>query len=446
MKIVEKLVHIIYTRVFQRWFPVPRNVEEGLSRLHPGQKREQLIQSFYEEKIRLVLLICLAGVLFGGMAKLAAGKQSILRGDNSILRGGFEDGVNKIALVGKIQDREDVFQIRVAPRQLTTGEVIDYVDSFRREIGSMILGENVDLEHVITPLNLLDSYEGYPFEVSWESGDSKVLDSGGKIGTLLQDRELLLHYTLRYGQYEYKGEIPLVLHPPDRTKEEQRALELARYLEQEEENSRGQDSFVLPEKWQGSEIAWSVEGKDYSTVLWCMTPILAVLLFFLKDQDIQKELENRTDRLRQEYPELVHKLVLYIGAGMSVRGAFAKIAREYEKRREKSSEESFCGEELVLLCRQLQAGTMEDIAIDSFGRRVGVREYIRLSTLLVQNRKRGNQELLSRLLEEADTSLEEQLLSVRKSGEEAGTKLLIPMVCMLGIVMVIIMVPAFGTI
>ena len=100
----------------------------------------------------------------------------------------------------------------------------------------------------------------------------------------------------------------------------------------------------------------------------------------------------------------------------------------------------------MLLCRQLRAGTMEDIAIDSFGRRVGVREYIRLSTLLVQNRKRGNQELLSRLLDEADTSLEEQLLNVRKSGEEAGTKLLIPMVCMLGIVMVIIMVPAFGTI
>ena len=127
--------------------------------------------------------------------------------------------MSKIALVGKIQDREDVFQIRVAPRQLSTEEVIAYVDSFRREVGSMILGENADYEHVITPLNLLDSYDGYPFEVSWESEDSKVLDSGGKIGTLLQDREILLHYTLRYGQYEYKGEIPLVLRPPDRTKE-----------------------------------------------------------------------------------------------------------------------------------------------------------------------------------------------------------------------------------
>lgn len=443
---MDKLVHSIYLRFFQNHYPIPREVEDGLSRLCPGQKREQLLQRYYEEKIKLVLLVCLVGVLFGGLAAVPAGKQKLLREDNSILRGDFEDGANKITLIGKIQDREDIFRIRLEPRELTTEEVLDYVGSFRREIENLILGENEDLKHVVKPLKLQDRYEGYPFEVSWESGDSGVLDSGGKIGTLLQARELVLQYTLRYGQYEYKGEIPLILRPPDRTLEEQRALELALYLEQAEADNRKQEAYVLPEKWQGVEVAWSVEEKDYSLLLWCITPVLAVLLFFVKDQDIQKELEERTEKLQQEYPELVHMLVLYIGAGMSVRGAFSQISKEYEKRQEKASSKSFCREELLLLCRQLQAGTLEDIAIDSFGRRIGVREYIRLCTLLVQNRKRGNKELLSRLLEEANASLEEQLLTVRKSGEEAGTKLLIPMVCMLGIVMVIIMVPAFGTI
>lgn len=438
---VEKLVHLIYLRFFRRHVPVPGNVEDGLCRLYPGQKREQLIQIFYEEKIKLVLLVCLAGALFGGMAKLSAGKQSVLRGDNSILRGEFEDGANRLSLVGKIQDREDTFRIRLEPRELTTEEVLNYVSSFREEVGSLILGENEGFGQIVMPLDLQESYEGYPFEVSWESGDLKLLDSGGEIGTLLQSEEVLLQYTLRYGEYEYKGEIPLVLHPSERTEEEQKALELALYLEQSERDNRKSEVYVLPATWGESEIKWSVERKDYGAILWCMTPVLAVLLFFVKDQDIQKDLEERAEALRQEYPELVHMLVLYIGAGMSVRGAFAKIAQEYEKR-----QESFCGKELLLLCRQLQAGTMEELAIDSFGRRVGVREYIRLSTLLVQNRKRGNKELLSRLLEEADASLEGQLLSARKSGEEAGTKLLIPMVCMLGIVMVIIMVPAFGTI
>lgn len=74
-----------------------------------------------------------------------------------------------------------------------------------------------------------------------------------------------------------------------------------------------------------------------------------------------------------------------------------------------------------------------------------MQEYIRLTTLLTQNLKRGNSSLLERLREEADKVSEERLQRIRKLGEEAGTSLLVPMVMMLGVVMVIIMIPAFMT-
>ena len=50
-----------------------------------------------------------------------------------------------------------------------------------------------------------------------------------------------------------------------------------------------------------------------------------------------------------------------------------------------------------------------------------------------------------RLREENDNAIREQINRIRQIGEEASTKLLVPMVMMLGIVMVIIMIPAFGT-
>lgn len=50
-----------------------------------------------------------------------------------------------------------------------------------------------------------------------------------------------------------------------------------------------------------------------------------------------------------------------------------------------------------------------------------------------------------RLREENDNAIREQINRSRQIGEEASTKLLVPMVMMLGIVMVIIMIPAFGT-
>ena len=51
---------------------------------------------------------------------------------------------------------------------------------------------------------------------------------------------------------------------------------------------------------------------------------------------------------------------------------------------------------------------------------------------------------MERLREEADKSAAERLQQSKKLGEEAGTKLLVPMVLMLAVVMAIIMIPAMS--
>lgn len=50
---------------------------------------------------------------------------------------------------------------------------------------------------------------------------------------------------------------------------------------------------------------------------------------------------------------------------------------------------------------------------------------------------------MRQLLEkEADITMQQRKNMAKKQGEEAGTKMLLPMMMMLGIVMVIVMVPA----
>lgn len=100
--------------------------------------------------------------------------------------------------------------------------------------------------------------------------------------------------------------------------------------------------------------------------------------------------------------------------------------------------------EMLYTCRELRSGTSEGVCYEHFGRRTGLQEYIRLCTLLTQNLKKGNSTLLERLREESDRAAEERLQQGRKLGEEAGTKLLVPMVLMLAVVMAVIMVPAFA--
>ena len=101
---------------------------------------------------------------------------------------------------------------------------------------------------------------------------------------------------------------------------------------------------------------------------------------------------------------------------------------------------------MVYTCRELLSGVSEGAAYEHFGRRTGLQEYIRLSTLLMQNLKRGNGTLLERLQEETQKANEERLQQGRKLGEEAGTKLLVPMVLLLAVVMIVLMIPAFAAI
>ena len=64
---------------------------------------------------------------------------------------------------------------------------------------------------------------------------------------------------------------------------------------------------------------------------------------------------------------------------------------------------------------------------------------------MVQNVKKGNSVLLERLKEETQLAILERKNKIKTAAEEAGTKLLVPMMLMLAVVMILIMVPALNS-
>ena len=142
-----------------------------------------------------------------------------------------------------------------------------------------------------------------------------------------------------------------------------------------------------------------------------------------------------------DYPEIVNKLSLYMGAGMTIRNAFVKMGEDYKKNRKERRR--YVYEEILITCNELQSGRSESDAYDHFGRRCQVSVYMKLCTLLSQNIRKGSNDLLHMLRQEADNAFAERKNLAKKLGEEAGTKLLLPMMMMLCIVMVLIMIPAY---
>lgn len=93
---------------------------------------------------------------------------------------------------------------------------------------------------------------------------------------------------------------------------------------------------------------------------------------------------------------------------------------------------------------QFQRNIPESEIYLSFGRRVNLKPYTKLVSLIEQNRQNGSKNLRSMLELEMEDAFEERKTTARRLGEEAGTKLLLPLFLMLGIVMVIVIVPAMS--
>ena len=170
--------------------------------------------------------------------------------------------------------------------------------------------------------------------------------------------------------------------------------------------------------------------------MFAVLPVILVIVYKAKDRDLEKELERRKQRLSYGYPEFVSKVQLLLGAGISLRNVLIRL-----------SEDSSLGEELQgemqIIVRDLRNGILLRDALDRFGKRTANPLYIKFSALMIQNMKKGTEDLLLQLSGEASEAFSLRKIQARQLGEEAGTKLLLPMVMMRAVVMATLMIPAF---
>lgn len=439
---IARYLYGVLVRRFPHLFATP-GLESSLCRLHPGEDGGNLVAMHWVNKMSLCLLVIVVGTLFGVVANVSAGTGRVLDGEGVVTRGDWQEETKEVVLYADYKGERLDFLLEVNPRRLTATETDRMFDELERMLPQLILGGNEDLQNIRSDLQMLDAYDGFPVAVEWKSNHPNVINSAGRVKKVQEPTQVLLSVKLCYGEYCRESNIVVAVKPPLLTAKERLYRELKTALEQSGEVSAEQMEWQLPRTWNETDVSWGQKIEENGVLIWLGAVAVAVLLYFCSDRDLQETLEKRKVQMRREYPEIVHKLVLFVGAGMTLRGAFGKLARDYEERIEKGKLPAY--EEIVFSCNELAAGISEGTVYERLGKRIGLQEYIRLGALMAQNLKRGNSTLLERLREEADLAAEEQLQHARKVGEEAGTKLLVPMVLQLAVVMVVIMVPVFLT-
>lgn len=433
-----------------------KSIRENIRILQPdsgggADREEDYLRQFYVGKIKLLLLMLFIGNIFATGLFINSRIDGVLEDGKYIRRNAYGMGSMETKLQAETEKGNGTsirqnFTFIVEEQQLEDVLVKQMADRLTQELPSMILGNNSSLEEVREDLNLIQRAEGYPFRIEWESDDYSCIYSDGSVINEQLEKEgkvVCLTAIFTYGDYKEEHIFPIHIVPPVYSPEETFMKKVYDLLDFQERQNRYGEQMELPESVEGRKLIWSEEKEDSSGIIFILIAVGAVAVYFLRDRDLQDKMEERNKQMLLDYPQLVSRMTLYMGAGMTVRNVFRKIALDYQKERQEGGQMHYVYEEMLLTCYELDSGISESAAYERFGKRCRMIQYMKFTNLLIQNLKKGSNGILEALRQEAKYAFEDRRNMARKLGEEAGTKLLLPMMLMLGIVMVLIIIPAY---
>ncbi len=320
--------------------------------------------------------------------------------------------------------------LEVYPREYTEDEFGALSDKAFEYARAAMQGENESLYKVTKDLTLITSDESGTLSLKWHSDRPDVIGSTGKIyGT---DEDVIMELTISDGVHERVEKIPV--RTVSETKDDSERL-MALLKEYERQNRTG-ESVRIPEEMEGYKLRVSRESSvKKQIILYSVLAAMAGAYIYHKLNELKERKGKRQDTLRREFYSFTSRLSLLMGAGINVKEAM-RLASEGSK--------ELAGE-VRFTVNRIDAGLSEEKAYLEMSGRIAIPEYTRLMTMISQNINHGNSKLLMLMDQEVKNAMNMKREHMRKKGETASEKLLIPTALLLVIVIGVIMIPALKT-
>lgn len=341
---------------------------------------------------------------------------------------------------------QEKYPVTVERQHLGKEELRQLFSAAEEELMQTFLGENTSCMHVTHPVRLPDTLSDGRIDVSWSFDRYDAVNLEGMLQEDAIDPSGTVVNVTAELCYEEQTELhSFAIHvfPPEKTEAEALLDELSQRLA--DENAADGETLLLPADIGGHALIWTnvQEHTAYRMLLLGLFALAGVAVG--RREDERKAQRRYRQQLAAGYPKMLSQLALLVAAGMTVTHAWERIVVNYENRRSDakwggSSEPVY--DEMCVTYHQIRDGLGERLAYEQFGERLQLTVYRRFSTLLVQNLRKGTAGLSSLLEKEMEQAFDEQQSLAKKRGEELQTKLLLPMMLMLGLVIVIIMIPA----
>lgn len=443
----------------ERWIKQSERKQEMMKVLYSGLKKEEISKIYWYDRISTVVAIVILFNILSIMSQLAGSNSELVRGEY-ILRpdpgkGGkrvelnvtMEKGNKGHSSQGSEMPKTKDVSITVQEQAYSTKEKEQLFADAYVYLQNCILGENKSFDKIYTNLNLVSSIPKKGVTVEWRPSDYSLIQTDGqihndKINAEGKEVKVTSVLSLQDERREYNWEFKVM--PRKYTEEQLVEMGLVEKVKNYAKDTIGDDYLRLPNEIEGYRLNWKDKSKG-DTINWLFLGVIAsVIAWLITDKELENNMKKRKDQMEIDYPEIINKFTLLVNAGMTVKQAWNKIIEDYkEKYGIKSHQKRFAYEEMITTMNELKLGVAEQVAYEQFGRRVGSIRYIKFSSLINQNLKKGTKGFTDLLMKEAEDAFELRKQNAKRLGEEAGTKLLMPMMMLLVLVFLIIMIPAF---
>lgn len=360
----------------------------------------------------------------------------------------FRRELGKGSYVEELELKSDVYQgtveLEIEEKQPTKNEAKKLLEKAKKEIDATFLGENKALEQVMSDVILQDAYQDGMVAAEWSFDDYTYIGTDGVIKENELDEPELVEATavLTCGEYQQIYRFSMQLCPCSVETEKGLRREIQKKIRQQ---PLEKSEITLPSDIAGIPLQWKKTGNMDGAMLSILGIVVCFLLPYGQKLEEQKQKKIILEKRKKDYPMLVEELSLFLAAGVTFTEAARKMTENYERRKKQTGKVQEGYELWKKLSYEMRDGVREADAIMRFGKESGRKEYKKLALLLEQNRRQGSQHMIQQLEQENLIAFEMRKNQVKREGEEASVKLLFPMMGMLGIVIVILILPAMMT-
>ena len=342
-------------------------------------------------------------------------------------------------------DKKEEITVEVSDKKLTKKQVDKVFKKAIKEIEKTYLGENKSANNVTKDLDLRTSYVDELIEAQWKFDTYGIISSDGKLRleNISDDGNVVnIVAHLYYEEEEYIYSFSVVVYPLGIDTYEGQLQAIVKQVKTQDVDTRTKGVMKLPKQVEGMDLVWK-QKMNYRGLQIIILGFVAVgALLYGKKRDAKKAAKEAVEAREKDYPMIVSELSILMGAGMSFRKALERISGKYLASIKSGGEKRPGFEEIVKTYRKMVDGLGEIQALEELGKSCDSKEYRKLSMMLIQNLRKGSKELISSLEKEEKYAFEMRKQRALRLGEEASTKLLMPMAGMLGIVIIILVVPA----